>query len=40
MTPRDRVLAALDHQETDRVRVDLGGSLVTSINIGAYERHA
>lgn len=36
MKPRDRVLAALDHQETDRPPIDLGASLVTSIMTGAY----
>jgi uroporphyrinogen decarboxylase len=38
MNHRERILAALDHQEPDRVPVDLGGSLATSINIGAYEK--
>jgi uroporphyrinogen decarboxylase len=36
MNHRERVLAALNHEEPDRVPVDLGGSLATSINIGAY----
>ncbi|MED5407915.1 MAG: hypothetical protein VYD25_09220 [Pseudomonadota bacterium] len=38
-THRERVLAALNHEETDRVRVpiDLGGSYATSIVIDAYE---
>lgn len=31
------MLAALNHEEPDRVPVDLGGTLATSINIGAYE---
>ena len=30
MTPRERILAALDHQESDRIPIDLGSSLVTS----------
>ena len=38
MTHRDRVLAALNHEEPDRVPIDLGGTLATSINIGAYEK--
>ncbi|MBI4585132.1 MAG: hypothetical protein HY717_14060 [Planctomycetes bacterium] len=38
MNHRERVLAALSHEEPDRVPVDLGGSLATSINIGAYEK--
>ncbi len=29
MTPRERVLKALNHQEPDRVPFDLGGSAVT-----------
>jgi uroporphyrinogen decarboxylase len=35
---RERILAALDHQEPDRVPLDLGGTLATSINVGAYEK--
>jgi uroporphyrinogen-III decarboxylase len=30
MNHRERVLAALDHRETDRVRVDLGSTIVTT----------
>ena len=37
MTPRERIRAALAHQEPDRVPVDLGGSIVTSITRTAYE---
>jgi uroporphyrinogen decarboxylase len=36
MTSRDRVAAALRHEEPDRVPLDLGGSLVTSIAGPAY----
>ena len=36
MTSRRRVLAALDHQEPDRVPIDLGGNQ-TGIHKGAYE---
>ena len=36
-THRERVLAALNHEETDRVPIDLGGSYATSIVIDAYE---
>ena len=36
MTPRERILAALDHQESDRVPIDLGSSIVTSITKAAY----
>jgi uroporphyrinogen decarboxylase len=35
---RERLLAALGHEEPDRLPLDLGGSLATSINIGAYRR--
>lgn len=36
MTSRERVRAALSHEQPDRVPLDLGGSLVTSIAIPAY----
>jgi uroporphyrinogen decarboxylase len=36
MTPRERVLAALDHREPDRVPIDLGSSIVSSITKAAY----
>jgi uroporphyrinogen decarboxylase len=38
MTPRERVLAALNHQEPDRVPVDFGGGYSTSIIVEGYER--
>lgn len=38
MTPRDRVLTALDHREPDRVPLDLGSTHVTGIALVAYER--
>jgi uroporphyrinogen decarboxylase len=38
MTSRERVLAALNHEEPDRVPIDLAGKLATSINIGAYSK--
>jgi hypothetical protein len=37
MTPRERILAALDHRESDRAPLDLGSSIVTSITRAAYE---
>ncbi|MEW5956951.1 MAG: uroporphyrinogen decarboxylase family protein [Chloroflexota bacterium] len=37
MTPRERVLAALDHQTPDVVPFDIGGIKTTSLNIYAYE---
>ena len=36
MTPRERILAALDHREPDRIPIDLGSSVVTSITKAAY----
>jgi uroporphyrinogen decarboxylase len=38
MTHRERVLAALDHQETDRTPIDFGGTYTTTIFHAAYER--
>jgi uroporphyrinogen decarboxylase len=36
MNSRERVLLALNHKEPDRVPFDLGGTVVTGINIKAY----
>ncbi|MGO9310749.1 MAG: uroporphyrinogen decarboxylase family protein [Spirochaetia bacterium] len=36
MTSRERIQTALAHEEPDRVPIDLGGSVVTSIGIPAY----
>ena len=36
MTSRERILAALSHQEPDRMPVDLAGTDVTSMQYGAY----
>jgi uroporphyrinogen decarboxylase len=38
MEPRQRVLAAMDHKEADRVPRDLAGTRYTSIHAEAYER--
>ena len=38
MTSYERVMTALRHQEPDRVPFDLGGSMVTGININALNR--
>ena len=38
MTHRDRVLAALSHQQPDRVPIDLGGTRDSSIVVEGYER--
>jgi uroporphyrinogen decarboxylase len=38
MTHRERVLAALDHRQTDRVPIDFGGTYTTTIYYAAYER--
>lgn len=37
MTCRQRVLAALDHREPDRVPIDIGGGTSTSIVVEAYD---
>ena len=37
-THRDRLLAALHHEEPDRVPIDFGGAEFTSIIVPAYER--
>ena len=37
MNHRERVLAALRHQEPDRVPIDLGGTDITTIMTGAYQ---
>jgi len=36
MNPRERVLLALNHKEPDRVPIDLGGSICSSIHKKAY----
>lgn len=36
MTSRERVLAAIDHREPDRVPVDLGSTMSSSISTIAY----
>ena len=36
MNSRERVLAAINHEEADRVPIDLGSTCVTSINLRAY----
>jgi uroporphyrinogen decarboxylase len=38
MTPRERVWAAVSHQEPDRVPLDIGGGSSTSIVVEGYER--
>lgn len=35
-TSRERIIAALRHEETDRVPIDLGGTVVTSIALSTY----
>ena len=36
MTPRERVMATLNHQEPDRVPIDLGQATGDGITLGAY----
>lgn len=38
MTPRERIIAAVERRSPDRVPIDIGGSSVTTIIGGAYER--
>jgi hypothetical protein len=38
MTPRERVIAALQHRKPDRVPVDFGGTTVTGIHASALHR--
>lgn len=38
MTPRERVWAAVNHQEPDRVPLDIGGGASTSIIVEGYEK--
>jgi uroporphyrinogen decarboxylase len=38
MTPRERVVAALNHQEPDRVPLDIGGGASTSIVVEGYDK--
>jgi uroporphyrinogen decarboxylase len=38
MTPRERILAALNHRPTDVVPFDIGGTKTTSINVQAYDK--
>ena len=38
MTHRERVLTAVRHREPDRIPVDLGSTLASTLTIGAHER--
>jgi uroporphyrinogen decarboxylase len=38
MTPRERVVTALNHQEPDRVPLDIGGGTSTTLIVEGYER--
>nr|MBC8445345.1 hypothetical protein [Rhodospirillaceae bacterium] len=37
-THRERILAALNHEEADRVPIDFGGAEFTSITLAGYEK--
>jgi uroporphyrinogen decarboxylase len=37
-THRERILAALNHEEPDRVPIDFGGAEFTSITLAGYEK--
>lgn len=36
MNPRERVMLALNHKEPDRIAIDLGGSICSSIHKKSY----
>jgi uroporphyrinogen decarboxylase len=36
LTPRERVMLALNHKEPDRIPIDLGGTTITSIHNTTY----
>lgn len=38
MTPRERVRAALDHKQPDRVPVDFGSTMVTGISVSVVSK--
>lgn len=38
MTPRERLVATLNHEEPDRVPIDFGSNYNTSVNVIAYNR--
>ena len=38
ITPRERVIMAINHKEPDRVPYDLGGCNCSTIHIDAYKR--
>jgi uroporphyrinogen decarboxylase len=38
LTPRERLLTALEHREPDRIPLDLGSTQVTGIHVVAYRR--
>ncbi len=38
MTSRERVMAALDHREPDRIPRDIGGTFTTGLHVSAYSR--
>jgi hypothetical protein len=37
MTPRERILATLEHREPDRVAIDFGGTDCSSVHLLAYD---
>jgi uroporphyrinogen decarboxylase len=38
MTPRERIIAALEHRESDRLPTDFGGTDCSSIHLTAYDK--
>ena len=40
MTPRERVLAAINHQEPDRVPLEIGVDIINPVQVSASGRHS
>ena len=38
MKPRERVIRAFNHQETDRIPIDFGGTVVTCLDYNAHKK--
>jgi uroporphyrinogen decarboxylase len=38
MTPRQRVLASIDHKEPDKIPIDLGGTICTTVSATANKK--
>ena len=38
MTPRERIIATLEHREPDRLAIDFGGTDCSSVHMIAYDK--